>query len=182
MDRSQQRRLVSWRTRIIRHAAEGGTEVNRIVVLLSLTLLLGCESTGRVDRSKATQPSPVLVTVALIKTTVSVSQPIIVRVRLQNNGKERVVFGTTSSSCWWLGRVLVAGKELLMSNGRGCAWAFTEHALDPGTTYTDVWMWDSSVRGEDHRSRHLPAGEYQILGAAGEYRSEPVTVHVVADK
>lgn len=100
------------------------------------------------------------------------------RVTALNRGDERVVWGSGSSSCQLGLVVLDAAGQRHNIDFRGCTADLVEHALDRGESLTETFLWGGMIV-VDQQLRALPAGQYRVLGVAGEHDSPPLLVTVL---
>ena len=96
-----------------------------------------------------------------------------------NRGSDRIRWGRGSSSCQLGAAVRLGGRqvEALVNHG-GCTADLVDQALEPGGSRTESFTWSGLiVEGDDFA--FLPAGAYQLRGAAGTAaRSAPLAISV----
>lgn len=100
------------------------------------------------------------------------------RVTAVNNGRERVVWGTGSSSCQ-LGLVVFDGDgERHGIDFRACTEDLVEQGLDPGESRTEAFLWGGRIIvGQEMLI--LPPDDYDVVGIAGDRaQSKPLLVTV----
>ncbi len=115
------------------------------------------------------------VTATADRSFASASDPVTVRVTAENLGDSRSVWGHGSGSCQLALLVRVGATDLEAGSPRLCTMDYVEHGLDPGESRREVFVWS----GEALRNRsviQLDPGIYELFGAAGEHRSEPIQI------
>jgi hypothetical protein len=115
------------------------------------------------------------VTATADRSVASASDPVTVTVTAENLGDSRAVWGHGSGSCRLSLLVRVGATDLEAAPPRVCTMDYVEHGLDPGESRREVFVWS----GEAVRDRsviQLDPGIYELLGAAGEHRSEPIQI------
>jgi hypothetical protein len=114
-------------------------------------------------------PTALEVTAEVERSEAAPDEPAIVRVTATNRGSRRVRWGEGSSTCQlWL-VVRVDGVDRRAPMDRVCTMDLRPHTLEPGESRTEVVGWTGLVQighGPDAVHR-LPAGEYEVRGAAG---------------
>jgi hypothetical protein len=95
-----------------------------------------------------------------------------------NNGDDRVIWGSGSSSCQ-------LGLVVLDSDGRrhdidfrDCTSDLVEHGLDPGESRTETFIWGGTIL-VDQEFLTLSSGQYRLIGLAGDRESDPLPVTVL---
>ena len=152
---------------------------NRLFALICVLLLAsGCDSEG-IAPGDGTGDSPILVTAQLSASTVSVSAPITVTIRLENVGDQQIVWGAGSSGCRLWVRVLVDEIEYPAAD-LACITDYIEYSLEPGGVDTTELEWNGRFL-RDGEMQVLAAGSYDLIGLGGDYRSERVTVEVIGE-
>ncbi len=149
-----------------------------VALLCVLLLASGCDSEG-IAPDDGNGDSPILVTAQLSASTVSVSAPIIVTIRLENVGDKEIVWGAGSSGCRLWVRVLVDEIEY-PADDLACTTDYIEYSLQPGGVDTTNLEWNGRIL-RDGEMQVLAAGSYDLIGLGGDYRSEPVTVEVIGE-
>jgi hypothetical protein len=115
------------------------------------------------------------VTATANQSVASASNPVTVTVTAENIGDRRVVWGHGSGSCQ-LGLVVRVGTtDLEAGPPRMCTMDYAEHGLDPGESRTEVFEWSGEAL-RDRTMIQLDPGVYELLGAAGEHRSDPIRI------
>jgi hypothetical protein len=119
------------------------------------------------------------VTLSADGSVTSETEPVTFTVTATNRGSDRVRWGRGSSSCQ-LGAVVRVGtrQEGALVNHGGCTDDLVDQALEPGESRTESFSWSGLiVEGGDFAV--LPAGAYQVRGAAGTAaRSAPLAITV----
>ena len=152
---------------------------NGLFALICLLLLAsGCDCEG-IAPQDGNGDSPIVVTAQLSASTVSVSAPITVTIRLENVGDTQIVWGAGSSGCRLWVRVLVDEIEY-PADDLACITDYIEYSLEPGGVDTTTLEWNGRIL-RDGEMQVLAAGSYDLIGLGGDYRSEPVTVNVIED-
>ncbi len=121
----------------------------------------------------------IAVTLQSMDLLISAGQPGSYTITASNLSGNRVEWGEGSSSCQLsLTVVTPQGAETVVDQ-RACTEDFVSQGLDPGETRTEVIEWGgTSLSGG--AVVLLPAGEYRLLGMAGDKgESEPLAVEVV---
>ena len=123
-------------------------------------------------------PGPLQVTLAVVGAQASPSDPVVMTVIATNNTTARISWGAGSSSCALGAAVRVNGTWVPILGERLCTTDTTEHALDPGETRTEAFLWWGLVR-RNGQTESLPPGTYPIRGQAGSMgASRTVTITV----
>ena len=139
--------------------------------LYCVLMLVACADLG--------PTGPLEVTLAVEGVEVSPSSSVVMTVTATNNTTGRIVWGTGSSSCTLGVAVRVDGTWVPMLAGRLCTTSITEHALEPGQTRTELFLWSGRIRRNDE-SESLPAGTYCVRAEAGAMgASEAVAIIVI---
>jgi len=102
-----------------------------------------------------------------------------------NHGDERVVWGSGSSSCQLGLVVLDTDGRRHNIDLRDCTDDLVEQGLDPGESRTETFVWGGMIMVDQQPwsslppLQALPAGQYRLVGTAGERDSAPLWVTVV---
>ena len=135
---------------------------NRLFALICVLLLAsGCDSEG-IAPGDGTGDSPILVTAQLSASTVSVSAPITVTIRLENVGDQQIVWGAGSSGCRLWVRVLVDEIEY-PADDLACVTDYIEYSLQPGGVDTTNLEWNGRIL-RDGEMQVLAVGSYDLIG------------------
>ncbi len=119
------------------------------------------------------------VTLSADGSVTSETEPVTLTVTATNRGSDRVSWGRGSSSCQLGAVVRVAGRQVeARVNHGGCTDDLVDQALEPGESRTESFTWNGLIlEGDDFA--FLPAGAYQLRGAAGTAaRSAPLAITV----
>lgn len=123
----------------------------------------------------------VRVTVTVENAVARPNDPAALLVTARNIHDEPIIWGMGSSSCQLSLEVRVDGGHRRGLTLGGCTTDYVEQGLDPGETRTERLVWGGGVVGQDETVAQLPAGEYEVRGAAGEaFRSAGVRITVTA--
>jgi len=153
-----------------------------IWIIAVILLVAGCHT--KIERAGTTadadaverSDSRIHVSVTPSEDHVSADNPIELTVHAENVSNEPVFLGHASSTCRLDCLVIVGDRELMAAVSRICTMDSSPFNLDPGESATETLPWDGQVL--DEVPRPLAPGVYQVVGLAGHYRSEPVTVEV----
>lgn len=147
-----------------------------MTAVTGLVLVIGCGD-------------PLAVTVVALdvvgSVTVSPNEEAEFHVTAVNRGDERVVWGSGSSSCQ-LGLVVLdadGGRHNI--DFRACTDDLAEQGLDPGESRSETFLWGGTILVQQPPwsslppLQALPAGQYRLVGMAGEHESAPLLVTVL---
>ena len=116
---------------------------------------------------------------------VSPMEPEGFRVTAVNRGDERVVWGSGSSSCQLGLVVLDADGQRHNIDFRDCTSDLVEQGLEPGESRSETFLWGGMIMVDQEPwsslppLQVLPAGQYRLIGTAGEQESAPLLVTVL---
>lgn len=144
-------------------------------VLIIAAVVCGCALS---DEDGCDDVTDLEVIISTDDSLTSASDLVVITVRVENQGRSRVVFGYGSSSCRLRSFVRTGEDDYFILDSRICTRDVAEQALEPGQSRTESWSWDGSI-WKDQQSEVLPPGRYEVFGAAGDLvSSAPVIIGV----
>ena len=119
--------------------------------------------------------SIVQITMTIDGNMLSASDPIEVKISIHNLTDRKIFWGSGSSSCIFHLLIVDDQKEYYAYFPRACTADYIQFYLRPRESRTSILKWSGKVseRGTRHIKRLQP-GSYDMIGAAGRFRSAPI--------